>query len=79
MIPQCHKLALLSDQHRLEAFFSQSPDGLFFMMLDHPIQWNSHVDQEAVLDYVFSHQRITKVNAAIMPVAIFQACSFRSF
>jgi PAS domain S-box-containing protein len=61
-----HELALLSSQHRLEAFFSQSPDGFFFMMLDQPIQWNPTVDQNAVLNYVFSHQRVTKVNAAML-------------
>ncbi len=63
---QIHDLELLKDQRRLEAFFSQSPDGFFFMMLDRPIQWDDTVDQETVLDYVFSHQRVTKVNAAML-------------
>ncbi len=51
----------------LEAFFEQSQDGFFFMMLDQPIEWGppAQVDQEAVLDYVFSHQRMTKVNPAM--------------
>jgi len=49
----------------LEAFFERSRDGFFFMMLDTPIEWGAHVDREAVLDYVFSHQRMTKVNAAM--------------
>jgi PAS domain S-box-containing protein len=49
----------------LEAFFERSQDGFFFMMLDQPIEWGSQVDQEAVLDYVFSHQRMTKVNPAM--------------
>lgn len=49
----------------LEAFFERSQDGFFFMMLDEPIEWGSHVDQDAVLDYVFSHQRMTKVNPAM--------------
>jgi PAS domain S-box-containing protein len=64
--PQRQELELLSDQRRLEAFFSQSPDGFFFMMLDRPIRWNDTVDQEALLDYVFNHQRVTKVNAAML-------------
>jgi PAS domain S-box-containing protein len=63
---QLHELELLSDQRRLEAFFSQSPDGFFFMMLDRPIRWNDTVDQEALLDYVFKHQRVTKANAAML-------------
>jgi PAS domain S-box-containing protein len=49
----------------LEAFFERSQDGFFFMMLDQPIEWGPGVDQDAVLDYVFSHQRMTKVNPAM--------------
>jgi two-component system, NarL family, sensor histidine kinase UhpB len=49
----------------LEAFFERSQDGFFFMMLDEPVAWGPNVDQEAVLDYVFSHQRMTKVNPAM--------------
>jgi PAS domain S-box-containing protein len=49
----------------LEAFFERSQDGFFFMMLDQPVAWGPNVDQEAVLDYVFSHQRMTKVNPAM--------------
>jgi PAS domain S-box-containing protein len=50
----------------LELFFSQSLDGFFFMMLDEPIQWDDTVDKEKALDYVFEHQRITKVNDAML-------------
>lgn len=60
------ELELLGNQNRLEAFFLQSPDGFFFMMLDRPVQWDESVDKEAVLDYVFVHQHITKVNAAML-------------
>jgi len=49
----------------LEAFFERSQDGFFFMMLDQPIEWGPQVDQDAVLDYVFTHQRMTKVNPAM--------------
>lgn len=49
----------------LEAFFERSQDGFFFMMLDAPVEWGPKVDHEAVLDYVFSHQRMTKVNPAM--------------
>jgi formate hydrogenlyase transcriptional activator len=51
---------------RLELFFSQSLDGFFFMMLDDPIRWDDTVDKDAALDYVFAHQRITKVNDAML-------------
>ncbi len=49
----------------LEAFFESSQDGFFFMMLDQPIEWGPGVDKDAVLDFVFAHQRMTKVNPAM--------------
>ena len=51
---------------RLELFFSQSLDGFFFMMLDEPVVWDDSVDKEKALDYVFEHQRVTKVNDAML-------------
>ena len=51
---------------RLELFFSQSLDGFFFMMIDEPVAWDDSVDKERVLDYVFEHQRMTKVNDAML-------------
>ncbi|MBW4520275.1 MAG: PAS domain S-box protein [Scytolyngbya sp. HA4215-MV1] len=53
-------------EEHLQLFFSQSLDGFFFMMLDQPVQWDDTVDKEQVLDYVFAHQRFTKVNSAIL-------------
>ncbi len=55
----------LNTPELLEAFFERSQDGFFFMMLDQPVEWGPGVDKEAVLDYVFSHQRMTKVNPAM--------------
>ncbi|HEY6360517.1 MAG TPA: sigma 54-interacting transcriptional regulator, partial [Vicinamibacterales bacterium] len=51
---------------RLEVFFSQSLDGFFFMMLDEPVRWDASVDKDAVLDYVFAHQHVTKANDALL-------------
>ena len=51
---------------RLELFFSQSLDGFFFMMLDAPVRWDDATDKDAALDYVFAHQRVTKVNDAML-------------
>jgi PAS domain S-box-containing protein len=45
-------------------FFAQSIDGFFIMMLDEPIVWNDGADKDAILDYVFQHQRMTIVNEA---------------
>jgi formate hydrogenlyase transcriptional activator len=53
-------------EKQLELFFSQSLEGFFFMMLDEPVPWNETVDKEEILDYVFSHQRITRVNDAML-------------
>lgn len=58
--------ALRDREELLELFFSQSLDGFFFMMLDEPILWDDAVDKEETLDYVFAHQRITKVNDAML-------------
>lgn len=57
---------LHESENRLELFFKQSLSGCFFMMLDQPVEWNDTIDKEKVLDYVFAHQRITKVNEAML-------------
>lgn len=56
----------IGNERLLELFFSQSMDGFFFMMMDEPVEWSDRVDKDRVLDYVFEHQRMTKVNAAIL-------------
>src|SRR5216117_4200341 len=55
----------LNTPELLEAFFEASQDGFFFMMLDQPIEWGPGVDKDTMLDYVFAHQRMTKVNPAM--------------
>jgi PAS domain S-box-containing protein len=55
-----------STDHLLGLLFSQSLDGFFFMMLDEPIRWDDQADKEALLDYVFEHQRMTRANDAIL-------------
>ena len=56
---------LLESRKLLELFFAQSLDGFFFMLLDEPVRWPAGADGDAVLDYVFAHERITKVNGAM--------------
>jgi PAS domain S-box-containing protein len=58
--------ALKESKDRLELFFQQPLDGFFFMMLDQPVEWNDRIDKDKTLDYVFEHQRITKVNQAML-------------
>ncbi|GEM_PF-6393938 len=56
----------VSSPNSLEMFFSQSLDGFFFMMLDTPIRWDDGVNKDELLDYVFAHERVTKVNDAML-------------
>jgi len=57
---------LKKNEQSLELFFSQSTIGFFFMMLDEPIEWDEQTDKDKTLEYVFTHQRFTKVNTAIL-------------
>ncbi|MCG5531570.1 PAS domain-containing protein [Halorhodospira halochloris] len=52
----------------LDEFFNQSIMGFFFMMLDEPIDWHaaSEAEKESLLDYVVDHQRMTKINQAML-------------
>jgi PAS domain S-box-containing protein len=56
----------VSADNLLELLFTQSLDGFFFMLLDEPIRWDEQVDKERLLDYVFAHQRVTRVNDAML-------------
>lgn len=57
---------ITAQQRQLEAFFSQSLDGFFFMMLDEPIRWERAKDNSALLEYAFAHHRITRMNDALL-------------
>ena len=52
-------------EKRLKLFFQQSLDGFFFMMLDEPVKWDEFADKESLLDYIFTHHKITHVNQAM--------------
>ncbi|MDI6401504.1 PAS domain S-box protein [Balneolaceae bacterium ANBcel3] len=57
---------LRESEEQLQLFFRQSLEGFFFMMLDTPVEWNDQVDKRKVLEYALSHQRMTKVNSALL-------------
>ncbi|MCW1712555.1 MULTISPECIES: EAL domain-containing protein [Synergistaceae] len=57
---------LKNQEHLTDLLFEQPSVGIFFMMLDKPVFWNDSVDKEKVLDYVFEHQKITRVNKAML-------------
>ena len=57
---------LKQNERLLEVFFSQAVEGFFFMMLDKPVRWDDQVDKKHVIEYVLAHQRITKINDAML-------------
>jgi PAS domain S-box-containing protein len=62
------QLEIEENKKLLDLFFAQSMDGFFFMMLDEPVMWDaaSPEERERLLDYIFTHMRMTRVNQAIM-------------
>ncbi len=45
-----------------ESLVNQPSVGIFFMTMDTPIDWNASLDKDRSIEYVFVHQKITKVN-----------------
>lgn len=58
--------AVQESQNRLNLFFDQTLDGVYFTMLDEPIVWNDQANKEKILNYAESHQRITEINDAML-------------
>ncbi|MBL8080326.1 MAG: PAS domain S-box protein [Anaerolineales bacterium] len=54
------------NQNRLQAFFNQSLDGFFFTIFDTPRAWNDRVNKEEVLHQIFTTERYTEVNDAML-------------
>jgi len=57
---------LIENEHLFNLFFQQSLSGFFFMMIDKPVEWNDSIDKDQALDYIFAHQRMSKVNQAMI-------------
>ncbi|MFA6627628.1 MAG: HD domain-containing phosphohydrolase, partial [Bacilli bacterium] len=57
---------LKESEQRLDMFFKQSLTGFFVMRLDEPVYWNETVNKEEILNYIFDHQRCTRVNQALL-------------
>lgn len=58
--------ALLKSENELRLFFDNSIYGFFFMMLDEPINWNDDADKDELIDYAFKHQKVTRINRAML-------------
>jgi PAS domain S-box-containing protein len=54
------------NQRRLQAFFDQSLDGFFFTIFKMPRVWNDTIDKEQVLLEIFTTERFTEVNDAML-------------
>ena len=57
---------LRASNRMLEAFFSQSLEGIFVMMLDVPVQWANTPHNRATLEAVFERLSVTRVNDALL-------------
>lgn len=53
-------------QNYFNLFFNQALEGIFFFMIDEPVQWNDSVDKDKIIDYVFSNQKIARANDAFL-------------
>ncbi|MDB9315665.1 histidine kinase dimerization/phospho-acceptor domain-containing protein [Spirulina sp. CS-785/01] len=70
---------LKENKKQLDLFFNNSLEGFFFMMLDEPIEWHDGINKEAALDYIFEHQRVTKINQAMLDQYRAKASNFLGF
>lgn len=57
---------ILSQKKQIEQFFNQSLHGFFISMLDEPVKWDENTDKEKMMEYVLDHQRMTRVNQAML-------------
>ncbi len=60
------EVELLDASYKMNAFFEQSLDGFFFMTMDEPIEWNDNADKEQLLEFIFLHLKVTRVNDAML-------------
>ncbi len=58
------EIELTESKNLMDLFFSHSVDGFFFMMLNEPMEWNETADKDALINYCFEHQHVTKANEA---------------
>ena len=59
-------VAVSENERLLQLFFSRSLTGFFLVQLDTPVDWHGAADKEALLDFIFTAARVTKVNQALL-------------
>ncbi|EON79281.1 putative sensor/response hybrid [Lunatimonas lonarensis] len=57
---------IVSDKQQIDMFFNQSLHGFFLCMLDEPIEWNEGIDKKKMIEHVLDHQKMTRVNRAML-------------
>lgn len=60
------ELQLEEERKKSEQFFNQSLHGFFFCMLDEPVEWNAKSDKDKLLEYILDHQKMVRVNQAML-------------
>lgn len=50
----------------LEAFFDQSLDGFYIMLLDEPVFWNKNNTSKKLFRHIMENEKIVKVNTALL-------------
>lgn len=57
---------LYEKNRQLDALFSQSLSGVFFIMFDEPVKWVNYITESADLDQILKMLKITRVNKAAL-------------
>lgn len=63
---QGQKTEIIKEFDELSNVFDKTSIGVFFMMLDEPVEWNDQIDKDATINRVFETQRITRINQAML-------------
>ncbi len=58
--------AVLVEAQIIDLLYTQSVSGVFFMMLDEPVEWSDAVDKQQVLEHCFANLRMKRANRAIL-------------
>lgn len=57
-----YETALKESEAKLNSLFTKSHSGIFFMMLEEPVDWEHCVDKDQLIEHILTTQRISKVN-----------------
>ncbi len=58
--------SVLVEAQLLDLLYTQSVSGVFFMMLDEPVEWSEGADKQQLLERFFAHLRMTRANKTLL-------------